>query len=794
MTIRTKLLIGALLLLLTVVGVAGYAVYGVNRISSLLTQTYDGALMASVHAEQAHTSFIKVDRALRNALASRTVDEFDRHVAAAESAAADVLSDLDVVAERKWSPEGAKLVGEIKALVAEKQTQRAALLPGLRQQLAGGSPASLVGVEPVTAAPGADTAPTGAARASSSGGQAPPEDSGVQIIRRKSADGKVTSPPSSGHQVPQVGGPSASGQGFASPRSIPGVPQVTAQAPAQADGPNVPAAPAGPGGIEGSPLVPQVGAPARSAGQPTAMPRVPQVAGSTSPTVRADASAPPAVAPPAATLAAATLAVSLFEGSEGIEAKLRALADRATEAGFVFRESSRGISRIILSVSIGALVAAILITGAAVFLFGRWIANPLGQVIQRLHSLVVGQGTLEQRLAATKELPVESADEIGQLRASFNATVTLLRQREGEVQRERRQEKELQESIGNFLNVANQIARGDLTKRGSVTNDSLGRVVESINRTVETLGTTVSDVQATSERVSTTAREMLVSSQRLATGAQAQSREATKAASALAGVTKSVRQVAGNATASANAARRALEAAREGEVAVRQSLEGMEGVQAEVEEITEKLKRLVDRSVEISEVVKTVKNIASQTELLALNASIEAAGAGEAGVRFAAVAGQIRKLADLASQAAKDVETLVQAVQVETQAAGTAMEQGTHRVEEGYQVSRQASALLQEIAQISQESAALAEDISVATQEQVRGTEGVAAAVQFIAGSAVQTEQSAVQAGKTVESLAGLAEALQAKLSQFKVKASSVATADRPATTRVQRPTLNPTA
>src|SRR5262245_47303358 len=165
--------------------------------------------MASVHAEQAHTSFIKIDRALSNALASRTVDEFDRHVAAAESAAADVLSDLDVVAERPWGPESGKLVNEIKALVAVKQTQRAAALPALRQQLAGGSPASLGGVEPVAAAPAAeaaDTTPSGATRASSAAGQAPPEDSGVQIIRRKSADGKVTSSPSTGRPVPQVGG------------------------------------------------------------------------------------------------------------------------------------------------------------------------------------------------------------------------------------------------------------------------------------------------------------------------------------------------------------------------------------------------------------------------------------------------------------------------------------------------------------------------------------------------------------------------------------------------------------
>jgi methyl-accepting chemotaxis protein len=135
------------------------------------------------------------------------------------------------------------------------------------------------------------------------------------------------------------------------------------------------------------------------------------------------------------------------------------------------------------------------------------------------------------------------------------------------------------------------------------------------------------------------------------------------------------------------------------------------------------------------------------------------------------VAGQIRQLSDLASQAAKDVGTLVHAVQLETQAAGAAIEQGTQRMEEGYQVSRQASERLQEIAAISRESAALAQNISVATQEQVRGTEGVATSVQYIAGFAVKTDQSAVQARRTIESLAGLAEELRAKLSQFKVGA-----------------------
>src|SRR5262245_46734410 len=740
MTIRAKLLLGSLCLILTVIGLGGYSIYGVSRISELMTQTYDGALMASFHAAQAHTSFIKLDRALRNALTSKTVGEFDRHVAAAENAAADVLSDLDVVAERVWDTESTHLVNEIKTLVGQKKRVRTAVLPDLRQQLAGNSPISPPAAEPVTAtaAAGAVETPSPAvARAPSATGKAPAEDSGVQIVRRKSADGKVTAPVSAGLQAPQGAAP-ASGTTSEPPRALPRVPQTTAQAPAQAEGAKT--------GDSAAPRAASVG---------SDMPRVPQVAGNAKPAGGGEVSGPPVVAalptPAALTPAALPTPAALFDGSDVIEGKLRILADRATEAGFGFRESSRGIARTILGVTVGAVIAAVLIGTAAVFLFSRWIASPLQQVSQRLHNLVVGEGTLEQRLASTKELPVQSADEIGQLRASLNATVTLLRQREADVQSDVRQEQELQRNIGNFMDIAHQIAQGDLTKRGEVTHDKLGSVVDSINSAVEKLGSTIRNVQEASGRVATNARGMIVSSEQLAEGAQAQSREATTAVSALEAVAKSVRQVAANATASATAARRTLEAAQKGDLAVRQSLEGMEGIRLEVAENTKKLKRLVDRSKEISDVVKTVQRLASQTDILARNATIEAAGAGTAGVRFAAVASQIRQLADLASQAAKDVGTLVHAVQLETQAAGVAIEQGTKRMDEGYQVSRQASERLQEIAEISRESAALAQDISIATQEQVRGTEGVAASVKHIAGFAVQTDQNAAQARKTIE-------------------------------------------
>jgi twitching motility protein PilJ len=233
----------------------------------------------------------------------------------------------------------------------------------------------------------------------------------------------------------------------------------------------------------------------------------------------------------------------------------------------------------------------------------------------------------------------------------------------------------------------------------------------------------------------------------------------------------SVRQVADNADQSAAAARQGLEAAQEGEKAVRDNLASMQQIRAEVQTISKKIKALGDRSLEISEIVSTIQDIASQTHLLALNASIEAAGAGEAGLRFSVVADEVRKLAERATHATKDISVLIRNVQVETQEAVVAMEEGTKEVESGYQVSLKAEESLQEIARISQMAAELAAHISSATQKQVRVAEGAATAVQSIAGVAVQTEQGVLSSRKTVEELAGLAEELTAKLARFNLAA-----------------------
>jgi twitching motility protein PilJ len=369
---------------------------------------------------------------------------------------------------------------------------------------------------------------------------------------------------------------------------------------------------------------------------------------------------------------------------------------------------------------------------------------------------------------------VTSRDEIGQLALTFNDTVVRLRslvQTETERDEERRKREELQRNITRFLDVATEIAQGDLAKRGEVTADVLGSVVDAINVMVSELGTIIGDVRQAAHQVSASANEMMAAMDETARGSQVQAREAQSVSGSMEELTRSMRQVAESAEASARAAQHALDAAAKGEESVRNSLAGMQRIRGEVQAISKKIKGLADRSLEITEIVTTMEEIASQTHLLALNAAIEAAGAGETGLRFAVVAEEVRKLAERSAKAAKDIVVLIKSIQSETQEAVVAMEEGTREVEAGYGVTVQAGDSLREIGGISRKSAELASDISRATQQQVRGVESAAVAVQSIAGVAVHTEKAVIETRKTMDQLARLADALMANLSRFKLAA-----------------------
>jgi twitching motility protein PilJ len=426
---------------------------------------------------------------------------------------------------------------------------------------------------------------------------------------------------------------------------------------------------------------------------------------------------------------------------------------------------------IITAAAVGAGNFLLLILGgiaAVAVLAGVLFAQRLTRPVNALMSVAerVGRGDLSQLV------PVTSRDEIGQMAVTFNESIVRLRslvQTEADRDEERRKREELQQNIITFLDTVVEIGKGDLTRRGEVSWDVLGNVVDAINLMVEEIASIVGDVRQAALRVAAGSQDTIRITGELGEAVQAQARDAVSVTRSMADVTVSVRQVADSADQSAKAARQVLQAASKGEGAVRNSLASMQQIRAEVQTISKKIKSLGDRSLEISNIVNTIQDIAAQTHLLALNASIEAAGAGEAGLRFSVVADEVRKLAERATQATRDIGTLIKGVQVETQEAVVAMESGTREVESGYEVSLKAEEALQEIGKISQTSAELAAEISQASQTQVRGAEAAAGAVQAIAGAAVKTEQGVQQSRTNVEQLARLAEELTAKLSRFKL-------------------------
>ncbi|HTD21765.1 MAG TPA: methyl-accepting chemotaxis protein [Terriglobales bacterium] len=327
----------------------------------------------------------------------------------------------------------------------------------------------------------------------------------------------------------------------------------------------------------------------------------------------------------------------------------------------------------------------------------------------------------------------------------------------------------LQKSVTEFLTITSQIARGDLSLRGTVTDDALGNVVDSVNDMLDNFTKLLERVRKAAIDVSSSANEILVSSEQMASGATQQDQEIGNTSSAVEELTRSMKQVSNNAEASAEAARRALDAAEQGNRSVRDTLEGMQRIRASVQATARKVKSLGERSLEISEIVKVINDITEQTNLLALNAAIEAARAGEAGRGFAVVADEVRKLAEHSRTATKDIAALIKAIQAETNDAMVVMEEGTKEVEVGARLADQAGRALEAISIVVRQSADLVQQISLASKQQVRGTEGVAQAMQIISNITRQTSQGARQTTRTVENMVKLSEQLNEALSQFRI-------------------------
>ena len=410
------------------------------------------------------------------------------------------------------------------------------------------------------------------------------------------------------------------------------------------------------------------------------------------------------------------------------------------------------------------LLGFVLSLAAAIFtwivLTNRVIApvNKLAEFSERL-----SRGEFRARVE------VESADDFGFIAENLNRAAEQF----SRAMFNQEAQESLQKSVTEFLTIVSQIARGDLTLRGRVTSDALGNVVDSVNYMLDNFMKVLERVRKAAIDVQSSANEILIASEEMSSGAIQQDQEITNTSSAVEQLTVSMKQVSNNAEASAEAARRALDAAEQGNRAVHDTLEGMQRIRSSVQATAKRIKALGDRSLEISEIVNVINDITEQTNLLALNAAIEAARAGEAGRGFAVVADEVRKLAEHSRNATKDIAALIKAIQAETNDAVVVMEEGTREVEIGAKLADQAGKALEAISTVVRQSAELVQEISLASKQQVRGTEGVANAMQIISNITRQTAQGALQTARTVEQLVHMSVQLNEALSQFRISSGS---------------------
>ena len=328
-----------------------------------------------------------------------------------------------------------------------------------------------------------------------------------------------------------------------------------------------------------------------------------------------------------------------------------------------------------------------------------------------------------------------------------------------------------QEAIMRLLDEMGSLAEGDLTVKATVTEDMTGAIADSINFAVEQLRTLVATINDTSVQVAASAQETQATAMHLADAAEHQAQEINSATDRINEIASSINQVSRNSADSAEVARRSVQIATNGAGVVRQTIAGMDSIRDQIQETSKRIKRLGESSQEIGSIVELINDISEQTNILALNAAIQAASAGEAGRGFAVVADEVQRLAERSSSATKRIESLVQTIQADTNEAVSSMEQTTSEVVAGARLAEDAGTALGEIEKVSSDLSGLIEGISVAAQEQSNAASNITQTMNTIQSITAQTSQGASQTAESIGNLAQLAADLRRSVADFKLPA-----------------------
>lgn len=326
-----------------------------------------------------------------------------------------------------------------------------------------------------------------------------------------------------------------------------------------------------------------------------------------------------------------------------------------------------------------------------------------------------------------------------------------------------------QAAILRLMNELQEVADGDLTIKATVSEDITGAIADSVNYTVEELRSLVGRINRTAEQVAGASGQAAARSQELLNASAQQSREIRETGESVLRMAQQINDVSASAMESANVARQSLKAAEEGQRAVQNAISGMNDIRSQIQETSKRIKRLGESSQEIGEIIELITDITEQTNVLALNAAIQAASAGEAGRGFSVVAEEVQRLAERSQEAAKQIGALIRTIQTDTQDAVAAMEKSTQGVVEGAKLSDEAGRALAGIGNVSRELAELIERISSSTSEQATSAGEVAKNIQRILAVNEQTSAGTEQTAQSIRELSDLANELKSSVSRFRV-------------------------
>ncbi len=406
------------------------------------------------------------------------------------------------------------------------------------------------------------------------------------------------------------------------------------------------------------------------------------------------------------------------------------------------------------------------------------VSEPLRQGLDELQQRLAGTGglSLPYLVAGLLGLALLAASGWGLLQLFVQEQTTRARAAEAQRQEAERQEHEAkrvndanQAAILRLMNELQTVAEGDLTQQATVTEDITGAIADSVNYTVEELRSLVSQVQTTVTRVTETTQQVEQTSTELLAASTEQLREIRETGESVLQMAGRINEVSAQAQQSAQVARQSLQAAETGRQAVQDTIGGMNTIRDQIQETSKRIKRLGESSQEIGEITELISDITEQTNVLALNAAIQAASAGEAGRGFSVVAEEVQRLAERSGDATRQIAAIVRTIQTDTQDAVAAMERSTQGVVDGARLSDAAGNALGDIDRVSRELAELIERISQQALEEASSANVVAENIQHIFAVTEQTGDGTRSTAQMVRELSRTAEELRQSVARFKV-------------------------